>query len=70
MVIWELGGYMAPIKFAHDAELYVYQPQNVKSHGPLPQKPFEINTPDKTSKAKKDKDSRKEKGEKGKSQPQ
>ncbi len=60
---------MDPVKFAHDAELYVYQPQNVKPQGPPPQKPFEINSPDKSNKAKKDKDSRKEKDEKGKSQP-
>ncbi len=57
---------MDPIKFAHDAELYVYQPQNVKPvHGPAPKKPFEINTPEKSNKAKKDKDAKNEKGKTG-----
>ncbi len=60
---------MEPIsKFSHDEALYIYQPQNIQnvSHGPPPQKPFEIKTPDKSNKTQKDKDSRKQKGEKGK----
>lgn len=53
---------MDPVKFGHDAEVYIYQPQSVRpSHRPPPEKPFEINTPEKAKKTKKDKDSQKNK---------
>jgi hypothetical protein len=58
---------MEPIsKFFHDYEQYVYQIPNVRiiDHGPPPQKPFEIKTPDKSKKTKKDTDKQKEKDEK------
>lgn len=58
---------MDPVKFGHDAEIYIYQPSLVNPiHRPAPKKPFEIDSPDKSNKAKKDKDSRKQEGEKEK----
>jgi hypothetical protein len=50
-------------KFFHDSEQYIYQTPNVRiiNNGQPPQKPFDIKSPDKSKKSKKD-------AEKGKSE--
>jgi len=50
-------------KFSHDAAQYIFQTPNVRiiEHGPPPKKPFEVKSPDKSKKTKKDVDKRKEK---------
>lgn len=52
-------------KFFHDAEQYIYQTPNVRiiNHGKPPEQPFELKSPDKSKKTKKDVDKRKSEDE-------
>lgn len=52
---------MDPIKFAHDSQVYIYQPPNVRQVylGPPPEKPFEVKSAEKSEKAQNGKEKKK-----------